>query len=184
MVLAQEDKFDIFNQLADLINEHQRITGEIAPITLPDATAPRGSELTSAPASPSSILRGPASGTSAGCTPARVHKKMSNIQELVRKMNDILHNRIDSNLKEAARVMLVSLPEDQSATPDEFLAMQNRVVKDEGAALMIEVRSEVRAARATISLSSSPRKCLPTSGVSPSNLTRTPSASSRDTLRD
>ena len=56
---------------------------------------------------------------------ARVHKKMSNIQELVRKMNDILHNRIDSNLKEAARVMLVSLPEDQSATPDEFLAMQN-----------------------------------------------------------
>ena len=36
MVLAQEDKFKrYFNQLTHLINEHQRITGEIAPITLP-----------------------------------------------------------------------------------------------------------------------------------------------------
>ena len=41
-------------------------------------------------------------------------------------MNDILHNRVDANLKQASSVMLVSLPEDQSATPDEFLAMQNK----------------------------------------------------------
>ena len=143
MVLAQEDKFKrYFNQLTHLINEHQRITGEIAPITLP-LMRPllEDLELTMLPGLTDLTW----TSVNIDMYLARVHKKMSNIQELVRKMNDILHNRIDSNLKEAARVMLVSLPEDQSATPDEFLAMQNRVVKDEGAALMIK-SEEVRRA--------------------------------------
>ena len=44
----------------------------------------------------------------------------------------MLHNRVDANLKEASRVMLISLPEDESATCEEFVAMQNKTTKTEG----------------------------------------------------
>ena len=73
----------------------------------------------------------------------RVHNKITSLESTVGKINDMLHNRVDANLKEASRVMLISLPEDESATCEEFVAMQNKTTKTEGHVLAVK-SDEVR----------------------------------------
>ena len=134
-VLAQEEKFkSYFNELTYAIKEHHRITGEIAPISmallaphladLEKAMAPGMTELTWTSMNIDVYLK-------------RVHLKLHTMEELVQKTNDMLQNRIDANLKEASRVVMVSLPSDQSATLEEFMMMQNKIVKVNGSILVV-----------------------------------------------
>ena len=143
LVLAQEEKFkSYYNQLTHLIKEHERVVGEIPPVTksllaphladLDDALKPGLSSLTWTSTNIDAYL-------------ARAHAKMRQMELLVHKMCDLMQGRIDMNLRNASRVMLVDLPSDQSATPEEFVAMQNRVVKEGGAAL-VTCSEEIRRA--------------------------------------
>ena len=49
----------------------------------------------------------------------------------MRKLKDILHNRVDSNLTGIARTCLVDLPTDRALTADEFMALQAKHVRAE-----------------------------------------------------
>ena len=56
---------------------------------------------------------------------------MGRLEELVRKLKDVLHNRVDSNLTGIARACLVDLPTDRALTADEFMALQAKHVRTE-----------------------------------------------------
>ena len=55
----------------------------------------------------------------------------------MRKLNDMLHNRVDANLTAIARMKLVDLPTDRTLTADEFVALQAKHVRDEAERLAI-----------------------------------------------
>ena len=177
---SQEEKFkSYYNQLTHLIKEHERVVGEIPPVTksllaphladLDDALKPGLSSLTWTSTNIDAYL-------------ARAHAKMRQMELLVHKMCDLMQGRIDMNLRNASRVMLVDLPSDQSATPEEFVAMQNRVVKEGGAAL-VTCSEEIRRACDDLCASSRRRSPGRTSGASLRRWTPPPSPRSRRTSR-
>ena len=59
----------------------------------------------------------------------RIHDGLARLEELVAKMNDILENRVEANLKRVARTLFVNLPADQSYTYEAFLSTQARCIK-------------------------------------------------------
>ena len=56
---------------------------------------------------------------------------------MVRKLTDMLHNRVDSNLTAIARTLLVDLPTDRTLTADEFVALQAKHVRAQAERLAI-----------------------------------------------
>lgn len=62
---------------------------------------------------------------------------LARLEELVRKLNDMLHNRVDANLTAIARTKLVDLPTDRTLTADEFVALQAKHVRHEAERLAI-----------------------------------------------
>jgi dynein heavy chain len=48
------------------------------------------------------------------------------LEELVRKVVDLMENRVESNLRAIANTLLVDLPSDRSFTYDDFIASQNK----------------------------------------------------------
>ena len=141
LVLAQEERFkSYYNRLTHLIDEYERVVAEMAPVTaemlrphvegVEAALKPGMTDLTWTSTNIDLFLR-------------RVHGKIQSLEITVGKINDMLHNRVDANLKQASRVMLISLPADESATCEEFVAMQNKTIKAEGHALAVK-SDEVR----------------------------------------
>lgn len=49
---------------------------------------------------------------------------LARLEELVRKVVDLVDNRVESNLRAIANTMLVDLPNDKSFTYDEFISSQ------------------------------------------------------------
>lgn len=134
-MLAQEEKFkSYFNELTYTIKEHQRVTGAIAPISLA-LLAPHLADLETAMAPGLTELTWTSMNVDVYLQ--RLHRKLRTMEELVHKTNDVLQNRIDANLKAASRVVMVSLPSDQSATLEEFIAAQNKIIKDNGSILVV-----------------------------------------------
>ena len=141
LVLAQEDRFkSYYNRLTHLIDEHERVVAEIAPVTA-DMLAPHVEGVEAALKPGLTDLTW--TSTNIDLFLQRVHNKITSLELTVGKINDMLHNRVDANLKEASRVMLISLPEDESATCEEFVAMQNKTTKTEGHVLAVK-SDEVR----------------------------------------
>ena len=62
---------------------------------------------------------------------------LSRLEELVRKLDDMLTNRVEANLGATARTRLVDLPADRSVTADEFVALQAKHVRSQGERLAI-----------------------------------------------
>ena len=54
----------------------------------------------------------------------RIHLGLEQFDELIDKINDIIDNRIEFNLKLLARTVLVSMPADASFTLQEFVNLQ------------------------------------------------------------
>ena len=63
--------------------------------------------------------------------PAQVHLALQQLEDLITKINDLVENRIEKNLKIIARTILVDLPEDKSVTLDEFVSMQELAVREQ-----------------------------------------------------
>ena len=60
-----------------------------------------------------------------------MHLALQQLEDLITKINDLVENRIEKNLKIIARTILVDLPEDKSVTLDEFVSMQELAVREQ-----------------------------------------------------
>jgi dynein heavy chain len=67
-----------------------------------------------------------------------VQNGLSRLEELVTKVNDMLENRVDANLKEVSHFLLVDLPKEQSFTYDAFVSTQSRFIRQQTEALSIK----------------------------------------------
>jgi dynein heavy chain len=58
-----------------------------------------------------------------------IHAGLNRLEELVMKINDIVENRIQKNLKQISRAVLISLPYERTVTLEEFVLMQESSVR-------------------------------------------------------
>ena len=138
IVLAQEDKFkSYYNQLTHTINMYTHLDNEIAPVTRPLLKAHLAElEMVVAPGMTDLTW----TSTNIDMYLKRVHRTIDNLELVVSKVNDMLHHRIDDNLKDAARIIMVDLPKDELVTLEEFAAIQTKHVKE--AADVLAIKSE------------------------------------------
>ena len=129
MVLLQEDKFKNYhNMLSFALREYERVVVRILPVIQPllqphmedleRKIQPGMSTLTWTSMNIDSYLE-------------RVHDGIQKLEELVNKINDIVENRIEANLREISKSLLVDLPADVSVSLDVFIAMQDKLVKQQ-----------------------------------------------------
>lgn len=78
----------------------------------------------------------------------RLTQGLSRFEELVHKVNDVLANRVDANLKAIHKMLLINLPTDQSFSYEEFVSMQSKFIAKQGGA--ISVRNRVRSCSAEL----------------------------------
>lgn len=64
-----------------------------------------------------------------------VQEGLKHIRELVCSINDIIKNRIEKNLKEVSRTLLVDLPDDTSFTVADFVQMQQNYISSKATEL-------------------------------------------------
>lgn len=72
---------------------------------------------------------------------------LARFEELVNKVNDMLTNRVESNLALISRMLLINLPADQSFSYEEFGTLQARFIQRQGTAISVrnqEVRRSVQ----------------------------------------
>ena len=136
MVLLQEEKFkEYYNQLSYALKEYDRVMDLIVPVVKPLMKShlddiekklhPGMYVLTWSSMNIDGYLH-------------RVHKGLAHLELMIGKVNDMLENRIDANLKAVARLPLVTLPSDESFTFDDFLSRQSKHVKKQTAALVVK----------------------------------------------
>jgi len=143
MVLLQEDKFKYyFNELGYLLKEYDRVMASIPSVTKPllgphlddleKKIAPGMYVLTWTSMNISGYLHG-------------VHTCFARIEELIRKLCDVLDNRVEANLKVVSRTLLVDLPSDRSFNFEEFVETQSKFAKKQSELLLIKNREVERA---------------------------------------
>eukprot|EP00756_Hemistasia_phaeocysticola_P037128 Hpha_TRINITY_DN16680_c2_g14::TRINITY_DN16680_c2_g14_i1::g.182401::m.182401/K10408/DNAH; dynein heavy chain, axonemal len=127
MVLMQEHKFKTFHdQLSFAIKEYDRVVSRIIPVTkslmarnlemLDTIIRPGESSLTWTSMNIDGYIQ-------------RVHSALSRLDVVVSQVNNIVHNRIQSNLKFISSTLLVNLPENQSFSLEQFVSLQEKHIK-------------------------------------------------------
>jgi len=122
IVLLQEEKFKTYyNELKYALDEYERVTSLIVPIvakllkphlqTLELKLRPGMITLTWTSMNIESYKM-------------HIHVGLQRLEELINKINDIVENRVEKNLKIISRLNLVDLPKDRSMTLDDFVSMQ------------------------------------------------------------
>lgn len=141
VVLLQEEKFNYyFQQLTHIVKEHTRIMKSIKTIVKP-LLKPHIDDLEKKIAPGLSVL----SWTSLNVD-GFIHlltQALSRFEELVSNVNDVLSNRVESNLSMISRMLLISLPADQSFSYDEFVSMQTKFVAKQGSTISVR-NQEIR----------------------------------------
>lgn len=128
MVLLQEEQFKKnYHQLKYALAEYDRVTGKIVPVTS-HVFEPhlQTLELKLRPG----MLTLTWTSMNIDAYKLDIHVGLQRLEELISKVNDILENRIEKNLKIISRSVLVHLPEDESVTLDDFVQMQEKAVRD------------------------------------------------------
>jgi dynein heavy chain len=59
----------------------------------------------------------------------RIHLGLQKLDELVSKVNDIIENRIESNIKLISKTSFVDLPDNETFTLEQFVVLQEKVTK-------------------------------------------------------
>ena len=59
----------------------------------------------------------------------RIHTGLAKFEELVNKINDLIENRVELNLKHISKTLLVDIQSDTAFTLDQFVTMQEKVTK-------------------------------------------------------
>jgi dynein heavy chain, axonemal len=141
MVLLQDEKFIYyFQQLTHIVKEHARIMRSIKTIVKP-LLKPHIDDLEKKIAAGLSVL----SWTSLNVD-GFIHllaQALSRFAELVGKVNDVLSNRVENNLSTISRMLLISLPADQSFSYEEFVSMQTKFVAKQGSTIAVR-NQEIR----------------------------------------
>eukprot|EP00667_Euglena_gracilis_P000005 EG_transcript_5 len=129
MVLMQATKLKMFyTQLTHALKEYDRVVGMINPVTqalmLPNIQAldklvyPGETILTWQSLNIDGYL-------------AKLAVGVSRLEELVQKVNGIIDNRVQSNLRMISKTLLVHLPEDESFSLDQFVRLQESYIKEQ-----------------------------------------------------
>lgn len=82
----------------------------------------------------------------------RIHSGLTRLEELIRKINDMVDNRIESNLKMVSKTPLVDLPQDKSFTFEDFVSTQARYIKGKAQELAIRNAEVERAVNELVDL--------------------------------
>lgn len=127
VILLQEEKFkSYYNDLKFVLSEYERITDQIIPITkqllLPHLQT---MEMKLRPG----LISLTWTSLNIDNYKNRIFTNLKKLEDMVIKINDIVANRIQKNLKIITRTVLVSLPYERTVTLDEFVAMQETSVK-------------------------------------------------------
>jgi dynein heavy chain len=127
LVLLQEDTFkSYYNDLKFMLSEYERITARVIPVTK-KLLAPYLQTLDL------KLRPGLVSLTWTSLNidqyKASIYAGLKKLEEIVIKINDIVDNRIQKNLKLISRTILVSLPNERAVTLEEFVGMQESSVK-------------------------------------------------------
>ena len=144
IVLLQEDKFkNYYHDLKFILSEYERITTMIIPVTR--AMLEPHLETLELKLRPGMVTLTWTS-MNIDSYKAHIHEGLSKLEDLVTKINDIVENRIQKNLKQISRANLVNMPRDKAVTLDEFVLMQESAVKKNSVYLVskdIEVENAV-----------------------------------------
>ena len=131
MVLLQEDKFKSYlNELTFALKEYERVLALVPPVCKP-IIRPHLEDL-DRKIQPGMVLLTWQSMNIDGYL-HRLHTGVGKLEELIHKINDIMDNRIEFNLKHISRTMLVDLPQNQSFTLDQLVSLQERMIKTKSA---------------------------------------------------
>jgi dynein heavy chain len=84
----------------------------------------------------------------------RVHDGLGRLEELISKLNDVLENRVDANLKVVSRTLLIDLPSDRSFSFEDFVATQSKYITAASADLIIRNKEVERATTELVQVSS------------------------------
>ena len=127
MVLLQEDKFKrYFYELLFALREYDRVLGRVIPVIRPilkehlDDLDHR--------ISPGMIMLTWQSMNIDGYL-HKIHTGLAKFESLVEKINDLIENRVEHNLKAISRTLLVDIKSESTFTLDQFVLMQEKVTK-------------------------------------------------------
>ena len=127
MVLLQEEKFKrYFHELLFALREYDRVLGRVIPVIRPmlkvhlDDLDQR--------ISPGMMLLTWQSMNIDGYL-HKIHYGLSKFEDLVSKINDLIENRVESNLKTISRTLLVDIKSESTFTLEQFVVMQEKVTK-------------------------------------------------------
>ena len=127
MVLLQEDKFKrYFHELLFSLREYDRVLGRVIPVIRPmlkvhlDDLDQR--------ISPGMIMLTWQSMNIDGYL-SKLHYGISKFEDLVSKINDLIENRVEVNLKMISRALLVDIKHESTFTLEHFVLMQEKVTK-------------------------------------------------------
>ena len=135
MVLLQEEKFKhYYNQLSYALREYDRVIATAAPVTK-DMLGPHLRDLENRLQPGMYSLTWTSMNIDGYLN--RIHDGLSRLEELIAKMNDVLENRVEANLKHVARTLFVNLPAEQSYSYEEFLSKQARYIKKQTEAIAV-----------------------------------------------
>ena len=127
MVLVHEDKYkSYFNQLSFALSEYERIVSMVMPLTKP-LLQPLLDDLENK-IQPGRVLLTWQSMNIDGYL-QRMHAGFSKFEDLLKKISDILDNRIEKNLRKIAKTLLVELPSNESLTLEQFVILQEKTTK-------------------------------------------------------
>jgi dynein heavy chain, axonemal len=135
IILLQEEKFKMYrNELLYVLKEYDRIFSKIKPINrvllsphvedLELKLRPGMVTLTWTSMNIDSYLQ-------------HVHQGLNKLEQLIINVNDIIENRIENNLKNISKVLLVSLPQDSKPfSLDQFVMLQENYIQSKTDYLM------------------------------------------------
>ena len=127
MVLLQEEKFKrYFYELLFALREYDRVLGKVIPVIRPmlkmhlddldQKISPGMMMLTWQSMNIDGYLH-------------KIHYGLNKFEDLVSKINDLIENRVELNLKIISKTLLVDIKSESTFTLDQFVAMQEKVTK-------------------------------------------------------
>jgi dynein heavy chain, axonemal len=128
LIMLQEDKYKAYyNDLKYLLVEYNRVHHKIAPIIKPLFEPHlQAMEVSLRPG----LVTLTWTSLNIDQYKTSIANGLSRLDELVSKINDIIENRIQKNLRMISKTILVSLPSERAVTVEEFVVMQETAVKN------------------------------------------------------
>ena len=129
MVLLQEAKFkSYYNKLSYALEQYEEVIDKIMPITA-TLLKPHLADM-ERKVQPGMVTLTWTSMNIDGYL-HRIHSGLFKLDDLVTKIRDLIHNRIERNLKIVSNMKLVDLPTDDILALDKFCAVQEKMVKSQ-----------------------------------------------------